>query len=43
MNSAIDAASIWLGADTPIGPIYLAYGKAEDGRNSIYFFIGSTF
>jgi len=43
MNSAIDAASIWLGADTPIGPIYLAYGKSEDDRNSIYFFIGSTF
>ena len=43
MNSAIDAASIWFGADTPIGPIYLAYGKSEDDRNSIYFFIGSTF
>jgi NTE family protein len=43
MNSAIDAASIWFGADTPIGPVYLAYGKSEDDRNSIYFFIGSTF
>jgi NTE family protein len=43
MNSAIDSASIWLGGDTLIGPIYLAYGKAEDGRNGIYFFIGSVF
>ena len=43
MDDAIDSASIWFGADTPIGPIYLAYGKAEDGRNSIYFFIGSVF
>jgi NTE family protein len=43
MNSAIDAASIWFGADTPIGPVYLAYGKSEDDQHSIYFFIGSTF
>jgi len=43
MNSAIDAASVWIGADTPLGPVYLAYGRAEDGRSSIYFFIGAIF
>lgn len=43
LNDSIDAASIWVGADTPIGPVYLAYGRAEDGRDSIYFFIGGFF
>ena len=42
-NSAIDAASIWIGADTPLGPIYLAYGRADGDRDSIYFFIGGVF
>jgi NTE family protein len=42
-DSARNAGSIWLGADTPIGPVYLAYGTAEDGRNSVYVFLGNAF
>ncbi len=35
--------SAWLGVDTPIGPLYLAYGHAEGGRQSAYLFLGRSF
>jgi NTE family protein len=34
------AGSAFLGLDTPIGPVYLAYGAAERGRENLYFFLG---
>jgi len=37
------AGSIFAGIDSPIGPIYFAYGHAEGGVNSIYLTIGSLF
>ncbi len=37
------AGSLWIGADTLIGPAYIAYGHAEGGRSSWYFFLGQPF
>jgi NTE family protein len=37
------AGSVFLGMDTPIGPIYLAYGLSEQGESSPYFFLGQIF
>jgi NTE family protein len=37
------AGSIFVGAPTPIGPVYLAVGLTEDYDSSIYLFIGQTF
>ncbi|MBL4596326.1 MAG: patatin-like phospholipase family protein [Robiginitomaculum sp.] len=37
------AGSIFLGAPTPIGPVYLAGGVTEDGNTSVYLFVGQTF
>jgi NTE family protein len=37
------ACSIFLGADSIIGPVYLGYGHAEGGYNALYFYIGSFF
>jgi len=37
------AGSIFAGVDSPVGPIYIAYGHAEGGVNSIYLSIGSLF
>ena len=37
------AGSVFLGADTGIGPIYLAYGRAEGNRDSLYFYLGRAF
>ena len=42
-DSLQTAGSIFAGIDSPIGPIYFAYGHAEGGVNSIYLTIGSLF
>jgi len=41
-NSRKDA-SIFLGIDTFLGPIYLATGYEEHGRQAFYLFLGRTF
>ncbi|UCF04183.1 MAG: patatin, partial [bacterium] len=42
-DRGIAAGSLFLGLDTLIGPIYLAYGRAEGGRGNFYFFLGTSF
>jgi NTE family protein len=42
-ENGIAAGSIFLGIDTLIGPIYLAYGRAEGGRGNFYFVLGQSF
>jgi len=42
-DSLQTAGSIFAGIDSPIGPIYFAYGHAEGGVNSVYLSIGSLF
>jgi NTE family protein len=37
------AGSAFLGIDTPLGPSYLAYGQAEGGNRTLYFFLGQLF
>jgi len=39
-DNSIAAASLFLGWDTPVGPVYLAYGHAEGGHNTVYLFVG---
>jgi hypothetical protein len=34
------AGSVFLGVDTVLGPVYLAYGHAEQGNDSIYLYLG---
>jgi NTE family protein len=34
------SASVAAGLDTPVGPIYLVYGRAKDGRDAAYLTIG---
>ncbi len=41
LSNTITAGSLFVGADTPIGPIYLAIGLAEGGNKSLYLFIGA--
>ncbi|HED16974.1 MAG TPA: hypothetical protein ENI64_09220 [Gammaproteobacteria bacterium] len=40
-DNTLTAGSMFLGADTPIGPVYLAIGAAEGGEKSLYLFVGS--
>ncbi|MEN8174347.1 MAG: patatin-like phospholipase family protein [Pseudomonadota bacterium] len=39
-DDLIFAGSLFLGADTVIGPLYLGYGHAEGGNNGFYLFVG---
>jgi NTE family protein len=39
----IRAASVFVAADTPLGPAYLGYGQAQDGPSSFYFYLGRPF
>lgn len=34
------AGSLFLGADTLIGPLYLGYGQADSGQGALYLFLG---
>jgi len=36
----LEAGSLFLAADTPLGPMYLAYGIAQNGNRTVYFFLG---
>jgi NTE family protein len=42
-NDVIFAGSVFLGLDTFLGPVYVAYGHAEGGHKSVYLFLGQTF
>ncbi len=42
-NDLIISGSMLLGLDSPIGPVYLAYGHAEGGNDSVYLFLGQPF
>ncbi|MDH3266543.1 MAG: hypothetical protein OEM25_06220, partial [Gammaproteobacteria bacterium] len=42
-RNALTAGSVFVVFDTVVGPIYLAYGAAEGGRQSAYLFLGQTF
>lgn len=39
-SDLIFAGSGFLGLDTPVGPIYAAYGRTEDGIDSLYLLLG---
>jgi NTE family protein len=39
----LKSASIWVGADTPLGPIYLGYGQSADRNQNLYFYLGRPF
>ena len=39
-NDSIFSSSLFIGADTPVVPIYLGYGLADEGNRAIYFALG---
>ena len=43
LGNALLAGSVFLGADTFVGPVYLGAGKAEGGNSALYLFIGRPF
>jgi NTE family protein len=43
LSDAITAGSLFLAMNTPVGPLYLAYGRAEAGKDAYYFLLGRPF
>jgi NTE family protein len=43
LDDSIVAGSLFLGFDTPIGPLYLAYGRADTDEQSAYIYLGPPF
>lgn len=37
------SASVFVGTQTPLGPLYLGFGQAEEGQSSMYFSLGHLF
>ncbi len=42
-NDLRAAGSLFIGVDTPLGPLYLSYGRSEDNQRSINLFLGQIF
>jgi NTE family protein len=42
-DGVLRSASAFVAADTPLGPVYVGYGHAEDGNSSWYFYLGRPF
>ena len=42
-DEALLAGSVFVGMDTVLGPVYLSYGHAEQGNDSIYLYLGRVF
>lgn len=37
----LNSATVYLGGETPLGPVYLGYGQSDSGVSSVYLFIGT--
>ena len=42
-DNSIAAGSVFIGVDSPIGPIYFAYGYSDTHESSFYLFLGPRF
>lgn len=42
-DGLLKSASLFAAADSPIGPVYVGYGRAKDGNSSFYFYLGRPF
>ena len=42
-DDVVHGGSLFFAADSPLGPMYLGYGRADGGNSSVYFFLGRPF
>ena len=42
-DNTILAGSLFLGFDTPIGPLYIGYGRTDTDREGAYVYLGPRF
>ena len=39
-DGVLRSIGVFIGTDSILGPLYFGYGKAEDGPDSFYFYLG---
>ena len=42
-NSLRTSGSVFVGAESPIGPLYLGFGLSEGGNSALYLYVGNPF
>lgn len=42
-SGSLESACIFLAADSPLGPVYIGYGRAMDASGSVYLYLGRPF
>jgi len=42
-DGMLTSGSVFVAADTPLGPAYLAYGRTRDNQSTWYFYLGRPF
>jgi NTE family protein len=43
LDNALFGLSFWAGISTPVGPVYVGYGVAEDDNDACYVSLGRIF
>ncbi len=43
LDDLIYAGSLFLGVDTPIGPVFLAWGRTNNADSTLYFYLGNPY
>jgi NTE family protein len=43
LGNMVVGGSIWGGVDSPVGPVYVGYGRAEGGADAFYVSLGRVF
>jgi NTE family protein len=43
LHDAIFGGSLWAGISTPVGPIYVGYGRTDGGQDAVYVSLGRIF
>ena len=41
LKGALNSASIYLGGETPLGPVYFGFGRSNSGASGVYLFLGT--
>jgi NTE family protein len=42
-DGLLKSAAVFIGSDSPLGPLYLGYGRADDGNQAFYLFLGKPY
>jgi NTE family protein len=42
-NDLVYGGNLFLGVDTPVGPLYLSYGRNSESQSSVYLYLGPLF